>query len=179
MYGIKASALYGIITKWCMESIRRKIHANAWCHTARGADYILAHARLHTNPSDWIEKSKSCDLLFSGWGSWIRTSECRSQSPVPYRLAIPLNVIVMFATMVIIPQNKSGVNIINRYFDKTIIFFKKAIDKAKNIWYNNCRWRWCGSMAEQLICNQQVVGSTPITSSSIGGNSRVAKGGRL
>ena len=23
------------------------------------------------------------------WGSWIRTSECRSQSPVPYRLAIP------------------------------------------------------------------------------------------
>ena len=26
--------------------------------------------------------------------------------------------------------------------------------------------RWCGSMAEQLICNQQVVGSTPITSSS-------------
>ena len=24
---------------------------------------------------------------------------------------------------------------------------------------------WCGSMAEQLICNQQVVGSTPITSS--------------
>ena len=33
--------------------------------------------------------------------------------------------------------------------------------------YNNsCRLtRWCGSMAEQLICNQQVVGSTPITSS--------------
>ena len=28
-------------------------------------DYILAHARLHTNPSDWIEKSKSSDLLFS------------------------------------------------------------------------------------------------------------------
>ena len=23
------------------------------------------------------------------------------------------------------------------------------------------RNRWCGSMAEQLICNQQVVGSTP------------------
>ena len=36
---------------------------------------------------------------------------------------------------------------------------------------------WCGSMAEQLICNQQVVGSTPITSSR--GNSRVAKGDRL
>ena len=26
---------------------------------------------------------------------------------------------------------------------------------------------WCGSMAEQLICNQQVVGSTPITSSIV------------
>ena len=33
-------------------------------------------------------------------------------------------------------------------------------------------------MAEQLICNQQVVGSTPITS-SIWGISRAAKGGRL
>ena len=31
--------------------------------------------------------------------------------------------------------------------------------------------RWCGSMAEQLICNQQVVGSTPITSSKIGSHS--------
>ena len=29
------------------------------------------------------------------------------------------------------------------------------------------RIRWCGSMAEQLICNQQVGGSTPFTSSSI------------
>ena len=27
-------------------------------------DYILAHERLHTNPSDWIEKSKFFDLLF-------------------------------------------------------------------------------------------------------------------
>lgn len=25
----------------------------------------------------------------NGWSNWIRTSECRSQSPVPYRLAIP------------------------------------------------------------------------------------------
>ena len=25
---------------------------------------------------------------FDTWASWIRTSECRSQSPVPYRLAI-------------------------------------------------------------------------------------------
>ena len=27
-------------------------------------------------------------LDFNNWASWIRTSECRSQSPVPYRLAI-------------------------------------------------------------------------------------------
>ena len=28
-------------------------------------NYTLAHARLHTNPSDWIEKSKPFDLHFS------------------------------------------------------------------------------------------------------------------
>ena len=26
--------------------------------------------------------------LLNNWASWIRTNECRSQSPVPYRLAI-------------------------------------------------------------------------------------------
>ena len=43
---------------------------------------------------------------------------------------------------------------------------KKGIDKRVVFCYN--RWRdkrWCGSMAEQLICNQQVDGSTPFTSS--------------
>ena len=35
---------------------------------------------------------------------------------------------------------------------------------------------WCGSMAEQLICNQQVVGSTPITSSIYGGFPEWPKG---
>ena len=28
-------------------------------------------------------------LDFIGWGTVIRTQECRSQSPMPYRLAIP------------------------------------------------------------------------------------------
>ena len=73
------------------------------------------------------------------------------------------------------------------FFRKSLIFFEKRLDKRLNLWYNItvpkrrflCKGRrWCGSMAEQLICNQQVVGSTPITS-SIWGNSRVAKGGRL
>ena len=56
--------------------------------------------------------------------------------------------------------------------------YKKGIDISFSLCYNiNRHGRWCGSMAEQLICNQQVVGSTPITSSR--GNSRAAKGGRL
>ena len=52
------------------------------------------------------------------------------------------------------------------------------VDKRKNLCYNKYRRKgkanaaevncWCGSMAEQLICNQQVVGSTPITSSIYG-----------
>ncbi len=36
---------------------------------------------------------------------------------------------------------------------------------------------WRSSMAEQLICNQQVAGSNPIASSR--GGSRAAKGNRL
>ena len=45
-------------------------------------------------------------------------------------------------------------------------YFLKPIDKVATFCYNiKCSIRWCGSMAEQLICNQQVVGSTPITSS--------------
>ena len=37
-------------------------------HAARDAiaygNYILAHARLHTNPSDWIEKKQVFQLAF-------------------------------------------------------------------------------------------------------------------
>ena len=42
----------------------------------------------------WLKVKCSTDwanipyLLSWNWASWIRTSECRSQSPVPYRLAI-------------------------------------------------------------------------------------------
>ena len=35
------------------------------------------------------------DTLFFGWGTVIRTQECRSQSPMPYRLAIPQNIYVV------------------------------------------------------------------------------------
>ena len=76
-----------------------------------------------------------------------------------------------------------------KIFEKNLKKFQKTIDKQKGLCYTNIRRKgkaiaadkrscWCGSMAEQLICNQQVVGSTPITS-SIWERSRVAKGGRL
>ena len=59
------------------------------------------------------------------------------------------------------PKNK------NKFFSKKS---KKGIDKRESFCYNiACSARWCGSMAEQLICNQQVDGSTPFTSSSIYG----------
>ena len=53
------------------------------------------------------------------------------------------------------------------------IIFKKRLTKRYicGIIYNvpmkknRGTTRWCGSMAEQLICNQQVDGSTPFTSS--------------
>ena len=58
---------------------------------------------------------------------------------------------------------------------KISTFFKKPIDKSLVLCYNitvplmneinNC---WCGSMAEHLICNQAVDGSTPFTSSNMG-----------
>ena len=54
-------------------------------------------------------------------------------------------------------------------------FFQKPLDKLPPLCYNivvplmnvinNC---WCGSMAEHLICNQAVDGSTPFTSSNKG-----------
>ena len=81
-------------------------------------------------------------------------------------------------------QPKICVFMAKKYFFKKS---KKSIDKPFIICYNIKRRRemrhtiecWCGSMAEQLICNQQVVGSTPITSSIVWECSRAAKGGRL
>ena len=45
---------------------------------------------------------------------------------------------------------------------------QEDIDKPRVFWYSikrplgSC---WCGAMAAQLICNQWVAGSTPVTSS--------------
>jgi hypothetical protein len=33
--------------------------------------------------------------IHCGWGSWIRTNASRSQSPLPYRLAIPQRIITL------------------------------------------------------------------------------------
>ena len=64
-----------------------------------------------------------------------------------------------------------------------LTFFKKGVDKCNELCYNivvplmnvirNC---WCGSMAEHLICNQAVDGSTPFTSSNNGGFPERPKG---
>ncbi len=35
------------------------------------------------------QKARRSELFKGGWGTRIRTSECRNQNPVPYRLAIP------------------------------------------------------------------------------------------
>ena len=41
--------------------------------------YHLSYTPIFSLPASHTNKN---------WASWIRTSECRSQSPVPYRLAI-------------------------------------------------------------------------------------------
>ena len=53
---------------------------------------------------------------------------------------------------------------------KTSDFFQKDIDKGELRWYNNTRREKCAGvaqLAEQLICNQQVGGSNPSTSSTL------------
>ncbi len=40
-----------------------------------------------------------------GWGTWIRTRECRYQKPVPYRLAIPQQIGFEFAEYIRHIQN--------------------------------------------------------------------------
>ena len=40
-----------------------------------------------SNQLSYVAKLSYC--FFDGWGTWIRTRECRYQKPVPYRLAIP------------------------------------------------------------------------------------------
>ena len=62
-------------------------------------------------------------------------------------------------------------------------FFQKTLDKSVPLCYNIvvplmnvCNNCWCGSMAEHLICNQAVDGSTPFTSSILGGFPERPKG---
>ena len=50
---------------------------------------LRSHEVNRTFEVRFVEKSTSEEVLFSGWDGWIRTSECGSQSPVPYRLATP------------------------------------------------------------------------------------------
>ncbi len=51
---------------------------------------MVAHPRFELG-TPWLKVRCSANWASEpyGWGSWIRTNECGSQSPVPYRLAIP------------------------------------------------------------------------------------------
>ena len=58
----------------------------------------------------------------------------------------------------------------SKKLQKNIKNFKISIDKGKNGWYNS--WAWLrdagvAQLVEQLICNQQVGGSSPSTSSTL------------
>ena len=46
----------------------------------------------HASLGDFLTRRQRKKARFHaplGWGTWIRTRECRNQNPVPYRLAIP------------------------------------------------------------------------------------------
>ena len=91
-------------------------------------------------------------------------------------------------------MGKSSINILYKAGEKTLHltgeifcqkFFKKHLTNAKlsaiilHVPFTTTllvRMCWCGSMAEQLICNQQVDGSTPFTSSKYGGFPERPKG---
>ena len=70
---------------------------------------------------------------------------------------------------------------------KNLKLYKKSIDTAKQLWYIIQALAGVAQLVEQLICNQQVGGSSPSTSSIVSmhnqiyiwGISRVAKGDRL
>ena len=51
--------------------------------------------RRFERPTHWLKVSCSTGWATepNGWGSWIRTNACYSQSVVPYRLAIPHNMV--------------------------------------------------------------------------------------
>lgn len=49
----------------------------------------FSNSFIKTNNPNVFLIVKKFELLQCGWGSWIRTNECQSQSLMPYRLAIP------------------------------------------------------------------------------------------
>ena len=71
VYEIKAKPCMESATCCGMESSRSdvwhqsegRIHADAWCHTPAAIPYTTA-SWLHTNPSDWIEKSTCLGKCF-------------------------------------------------------------------------------------------------------------------
>ena len=60
------------------------------CASYSRSDFIHRRWISSANGGFSWKKHLLAQVLFSGRGSWIRTSEWGSQSPLPYRLAIPL-----------------------------------------------------------------------------------------
>ena len=77
----------------------------------------------------------------------------------------------------------------NKWGESVKKYFSKKFEKSVDIWEKICYYiqalerngknAGVAQPVEQLICNQQVGGSSPSTSSNIWEISRVAKGGRL
>ena len=122
----------------------------------------------------------SSTLLTRYWAVWLRRSQRFSAERTSLATPLMLTAVTMrkdrhnlqlqiifickfnFPLSLVFVRDK-GIILCKKIF---LIFFEKGIDKRFVFCYNTIRsGRWCGSMAEQLICNQQVVGSTPITSS--------------
>ncbi len=67
--------------------------SSASANSATLADYkeMVGHVGLEPTTLRLKGGCSTTELMAheNGWGGWIRTNECRSQSPVPYHLATP------------------------------------------------------------------------------------------
>ena len=66
-------------------------------------------------------------LDFIGWGTVIRTQECRSQSPMPYRLAIPQYILIFSHEPLYLPTTRLWLAV---YLDCTSGF---AFEQSKQL----------------------------------------------
>ncbi len=86
------------VSQFHSDTFAQKTYPGAFSHQERLSAAFPSRTHVHpyraffciiqTQPSD-IQKSSDPQITaFFSWASQIRTGDCRSQSPVPYRLAI-------------------------------------------------------------------------------------------